>query len=87
MTYDETTNSYVYDSTTINGYALQSSYNVNLIDNTNILAGDVKIMAYLESKPEVNDTITLGSSTYTIISITPLCPNGVTNLYYAIQGR
>ena len=87
--YDEEKDEYISvdTETTFNGVAVVSAYNSRLIDGTNILNGDVNIMASFPVKPNMNDTIEIGSERYTVINSNRISPNGIDVLYYDIQGR
>ena len=44
-------------------------------------------MASFPVKPNMNDTIEIGSERYTVINSNRISPNGIDTLYYDIQGR
>lgn len=85
--YDPATNEYITEESQVSGYALVNNYNQNLMNGNTVLAGDVNIMAVLDLPPDVNETIHVGDKTFTIVNVNPFCPDGMTNIYYDIQGR
>lgn len=85
--YNPETNEYEAEKTEIKGKCLVSAYDVSNIDGTNIKAGDIKVMASLDSAPVTGDQIQIGGKTYTVISWSELNPDGNTNIYYTIQAR
>ena len=85
--YDPATNSYVDNGAEFTGFALQSNFEQKDVDGTNIKFGDVKFMAVLDDTPKSNDVITFGNKTYTVISVSPLNMDGITDIYVTIQAR
>lgn len=86
-TYNEETDEYENEEVRINGYALINSYSVRDTDGTNIKVGDVNIMCVLDSAPQVEEKLIVGSTEYTIVSISECNPDGNCVIYYKIQGR
>lgn len=85
--YNEETNEYEKKSETITGFGILNNYDVENVNGTNILAGDVSIMAVLNAPPKMNDSLTFGNMTYKIVNFVPFAPNGLTVIYYTIQAR
>lgn len=85
--YNSATNSYEGDRNDVNGYALQSSFDQNNIDGTNVRIGDIILLAALDGVPKSNDTVVFCGKSYTAVSIDVLSPDGKTDIYYRIQAR
>ena len=69
-----------------------SNFDQNLIDNSNIKNGDLKIIIDAQAiddasiTPSTDDTITLNSVVYQVVSVTPI-PSGELNAAYEFQVR
>lgn len=85
--YNHDTHEYEGVDVVINGYAVQDSFAVENIDGTNIKTGDVRLMCVFDGVPLVDDSLFIGDNKYTVISIRKVQPDGVTVIYYDIQGR
>lgn len=85
--YNAETNEYEQVTESYEGNAIVSSYDLKNIDGTNILAGDARIMAVLNVLPAMGDKIKVGNDEFTVINVNPFAPDGVTTIYYIIQGR
>ena len=85
--YDEQTNTYVDEGTTITGVAIQRNYRQKDIDGTNIRMGDVQFMASLNGRPQSNDKITFGNRNYTVINVDPMNVDGSVDIFVNIQAR
>lgn len=85
--YDEETNSYISDDEVIVGLAIQSTFDIKLVNETTIQKDDVRFMAYFPKKPQNTDTIVFGGKARKIVNINPMNINGVTDIYYDIQAR
>lgn len=86
-TYNPETNEYESTVIKINGKGIISNYSVENIDGTNVLAGDVNIMAVFDDAPKINDELKIGDKEYHIVNFTELNPNGLSSIYYNIQAR
>lgn len=86
-TYNPQTNEYENTVIKINGKGVISNYSVENIDGTNVLAGDVSIMAVFDDTPKINDELKIGDKEYHIVNFTELNPNGSSSIYYKIQAR
>ena len=71
---------------TVNGVGVLINYKTNEIDNTNILAGDAKIICSLTGSPEINMTLSFNGKIWRVINITTLQPSG-TVVMYTLQVR
>lgn len=85
--YNPETNSYENDCDRLSGYGIQSSFNLNNIDGTNIRIGDVLLTCVLNGCPKSNDTVVFHSNRYTIVDVNVFSPDGKTAIYYKIQAR
>jgi len=85
--YNPLTNEYESEVSVVNGFAVQDTFDLRNINGTTVQIGDVNLMCYFDEVPSVNEKIHFGNKEYTIISITPLSPDGVVDLYYMIQAR
>ena len=85
--YNPQTNEYENTVIKINGKGVISNYSVENIDGTNVLAGDVSIMAVFDDTPKINDELKIGDKEYHIVNFTELNPNGSSSIYYKIQAR
>lgn len=85
--YNPATNEYDETKVQIFGVALQRNYDQKNIDGTTIKVGDIMFMCSLNGKPQSNDEIFFEGRNYTVINVTPLSPDGKTNIFYTIQAR
>lgn len=85
--YDEDTNTYVTDDKIIEGKAIQSTFDIRLVNGTTIQTGDVRFMAYFPERPQNSDTIEFGGKSLKVVNVAPLNLDGVTDIYYDIQAR
>ena len=86
-TYDPATNTYTDSGTELSGYAIQRNFNQKDIDGTNVKFGDVLFMACLNDRPMTNDSITYKGHTYTVINVSPMNPDGNTDIFINIHAR
>lgn len=84
--YDPATDEYS-DAEAFSGYAIQSSFSMSKVDGTNIKAGDILLMAALDGKPCVNDTVRYGGRSYAAVNVIPFAPDGGDAIYWKIQAR
>lgn len=85
--YNPVTNKYEGAEDDVKGYALQSSFNMENIDGTNIKAGDILLMCVFDKEPKINETVLFGGNQYKIISLASVNPDGKNVMYYKAQCR
>lgn len=85
--YDEETNTYITDDEEIMGKAIQSTFDIRLVNGTTIQNGDIRFMAYFPKRPQNTDSIEFGGRTLKIVNVAPMNIDGVTDIYYDIQAR
>lgn len=86
--YNPETNEYESGEIIINGYAVQSNYNQEVVDGTNIKAEDILLTCSFNEKPYPSDEIEYAGKKYVIVPpIKELNPNGMVAIYYKIQAR
>ena len=71
---------------TVSGVGVLVNYKSDEVDNTNILAGDAKIICSLTGTPEINMTLPFNGKAWRVINITTLQPSG-TVVMYTLQVR
>lgn len=73
--------------TSYSGYGVVLNYRDAEIDGERILQGDRMItLQNVSTAPKINDTVPIGSDTYTVLQVKALNPAG-TNLVYKLQVR
>lgn len=86
--YNPLNNTYETEVIVIKGYAVQDNYSEISLGNTEVQAGDIKLMAVFDEKPLNGDQIEFGENTYTICSVPKaISPDGKTVIYYEVQCR
>lgn len=71
---------------TVSGVGVLINYKTDEIDNSNILAGDAKILCSLTGTPEINMTVPFNGKTWRVVNIGTLQPSS-TVVMYALQVR
>lgn len=86
--YDVATGSVTVTTSTENGYGVPTNFGSHEIDGTNIQRGDINLLLAASgiSKPQINDTVTFSSKTYTIKDVTDIAPGG-SSIVYKFQVR
>lgn len=72
--------------TNFTGYGHPSLYDVEYIDNVNILHTDIRLLFYSTTTPLVGDVFTVDATEYNTISVQQIRAQG-SNIYYIVQLR
>jgi hypothetical protein len=92
--YDPSTNEYIQNYETYEGYCLVSAYDDHLINDTVIKAGDRRVTAVLPADPQpgLSRLDILGKAgnpkeNYLVVNSAPVSPNADTVILYKLQCR
>lgn len=85
--YNVETNEYTSVNEVIDGKAILSTYDINLVNNTTIESGDISLLCWLPSKPKVSDEIEFSGKKYVIKFVNPCNVDGKTDIFFEVQAR
>lgn len=72
--------------TNFSGVGHPSVYNIAFVNNTTIFNTDIKLSFYSATTPQAGDIFTIGTITYTAISVNKSTAQG-NDIYYIVQLR
>lgn len=85
--YNTETHSYSSTDVFIVGCGILQSIDISKVNGTTILAGDCSLMCSFDESPIIGDSLVIGNKKYTVVNVSPLSPNGLTNIYYDLHIR
>lgn len=85
--YEPSTNEYKNVNEIVEGKAILSTFDIEMVNGTSIQNGDISLLCCFPERPVNNNNIVFGDKTYIVVSVNPCNIDGKTDIFYEVQAR